>query len=159
MPDEQLLRDNLAAIRHFEGAVGEWGEELTDCAPVKVAWLYSALCARTLAQGERAMWGKYLGEARRLVRENRGALLRAVRKGRLSPRVACGLVAKAWSPQAWLAAWDVRGFLVHAALTLGELASQACDPSVIRELARALEREADRMELAATDYDEEYDIW
>ena len=31
--------------------------------------------------------------------------------------------------------------------------------SVVRELAKAFEREADRMELAATDYDEGYDIW
>ena len=108
MPDEQLLRDNLAAIRHLEGALGGWGEELAAYAPVKVAWLYSGLCTRTLVFGERAVWGTYLGEARRFVRENRGALLRAVRKGWLSPRVACGLVAKAWLPQAWLAAWRVR---------------------------------------------------
>lgn len=47
-------------------------------------------------------------------------------------------------------------FLVHATVTLAELASQACDPSVVRELARALEREADRMELDAADRDEEY---
>ena len=109
MPDEQLLRDNLAAIRHLEGAVGEWGEELTDCAPVKVAGLYSALCTRTLVFGGRAVWETYLGEARRFVRENRGALLRAVRQRWLSPRVACGLVVKAWLPQAWLAARGVRG--------------------------------------------------
>ena len=50
-------------------------------------------------------------------------------------------------------------FLMHATVTLGELASQACDASVVRELARALEREADRMESAATGSDEEYDIW
>jgi hypothetical protein len=50
-------------------------------------------------------------------------------------------------------------FLVHVTVTLEELVVQACDPSVIRELAKALECEADRMELAATDYDEEYDIW
>lgn len=93
-PDEQLLRDNLAAIRHFEGAVGEWGEELAAYAPVKVAWLYSGLCTRTLVFGGRAVWGAYLGEARRFVRENRGALLRAVRKGWLSPRVTCGLVVR-----------------------------------------------------------------
>ena len=49
--------------------------------------------------------------------------------------------------------------LVHATVTLEELVSQACDPSVIRELAKALEREADRMEFAETDPDEEYDIW
>ena len=48
-------------------------------------------------------------------------------------------------------------FLVHAALTLGELASQACDPSVIRELARALEREADSMEPDEAGNDEGYD--
>lgn len=46
-PDEQLLRDNLAAIRHFEDAVGERGEELAAYAPVKVAWQYSGLCTRT----------------------------------------------------------------------------------------------------------------
>ena len=50
-------------------------------------------------------------------------------------------------------------FLVHATVTLEELVSQACDPSVIREVARALERDADRMESSATDPDEEYDIW
>ena len=33
-PDEQLLRDNLAAIRHLEDAVGEWGEELAAYVPV-----------------------------------------------------------------------------------------------------------------------------
>ncbi len=109
--DEQLLRGNLAAIRHLEGTVGEWGEELADCSPVKVEGLYSALCTRTLVFGERAVWGTCLGEARRFVRENRGALLRAVRKGWLSPRVACGLVAKAWLPQAWLAALGVRGWM------------------------------------------------
>lgn len=102
-PDKRLLRDNLAAIRHLEGAVGEWGEELAAYAPVKVAWLYSGLCTRTLVFGERAVWETYLGEPRRFVRENRGALLRAMREGWLSPRVACGLVAKAWLPQAWLA--------------------------------------------------------
>ena len=48
-------------------------------------------------------------------------------------------------------------FLVHAALTLGELVSQACDPSVIRELARALEREADSMEPDEAGNDEGYD--
>ena len=48
-------------------------------------------------------------------------------------------------------------FLVHATVTLGELVSQACDPSVIRELARALEREADSMESGAEDNDEGYD--
>ena len=50
-------------------------------------------------------------------------------------------------------------FLVHATVTLGELVSQACDPSVIRELARALEREADSMESDAVDNDEGYDSW
>lgn len=110
-PDEQLLRDNLAAIRHLEGAVGEWGEGLAAYAPVKVAWLYSGLCTRTLVFGERAVWETYLGEARRFVRENRGALLRAVRKGWLGPRAVCGLVAKAWVPQAWLAARGVRGWM------------------------------------------------
>ena len=50
-------------------------------------------------------------------------------------------------------------FLVHATVTLGELASQACDPSVIRELAMALEREADSMGLDVEDGDEEYDSW
>ena len=50
-------------------------------------------------------------------------------------------------------------FLVHATITIGELVSQACDPSIVRELAKALECEADGMELAATDPKEEYDIW
>ena len=90
VPDEQLLRDNLAAIRHLEGAVGEWGEELAAYAPVKVARLYSGLCTRTLVFGERAVWETYLGEARRFVRENRGALLRAVLKEWLGPRAVCG---------------------------------------------------------------------
>lgn len=92
MPDEQLLGDNLAAIRHFEGAVGEWGEELTDCAPVKVAGLYSALCTRTMVFGERAVWETYLGEARRFVRENRGAWCAWVDEGLLlnSGSTRCG---------------------------------------------------------------------
>ncbi|MBR3158984.1 MAG: hypothetical protein IKF14_07745 [Atopobiaceae bacterium] len=50
-------------------------------------------------------------------------------------------------------------FLVHATVTIGGLVSQAGDPSVIRELAKALEREADSMESGAADCDEEYDIW
>lgn len=50
-------------------------------------------------------------------------------------------------------------FLVHATVMLEELVAQACDPSVIRELAKAVGREADRMESAATGSDEEYDIW
>jgi len=50
-------------------------------------------------------------------------------------------------------------FLVHATVTIGELVSQACHPSVIRELASALEREADSMEQDAADGDEGYDIW
>ena len=50
-------------------------------------------------------------------------------------------------------------FLVHATVTLEELVAQACDPSVIRELAKAVGRKADRMESAATGSDEEYDIW
>ena len=50
-------------------------------------------------------------------------------------------------------------FFVHATVTLGELVSQACDPSVVRELAKALEREADKMELSTAGYDEEHDIW
>ena len=133
-PDEQLLRDNLAAIRHFKGAVGEWGEELAAYAPVKVAWLYSGLCARTLVFGERVMWGTYLGEARRFVRENCGALLRAVRKGWLSPRVPCGPVAKAWLPQAWLAARGVRGWMADL---LAEFCRWPHVPlSGIRSLAR-----------------------
>ena len=37
-------------------------------------------------------------------------------------------------------------FLVHSTMTLGELASQALEPSIVRELAKALEREADSME-------------
>ena len=98
-------------------AVGEWGEELAAYAPVKVAWLCSGLCTRKLVFGERAVWEKYLGEARRFVRENRGALLRAVLKGWLS-RVACGLVAKAWVPQAWLAARGVRGWMRSARFML-----------------------------------------
>lgn len=66
-PDEQLLRDSLAAIRHFESAVGEWGEGLAAYAPVKVAWLYSGLCTRTLVFGERGVWETYLGEPRRFL--------------------------------------------------------------------------------------------
>jgi hypothetical protein len=50
-------------------------------------------------------------------------------------------------------------FLVHTTVTLGGLVSQACDPSAVRELAKAPECEADRMGLAATDPKEEYDIW
>lgn len=45
--------------------------------------------------------------------------------------------------------------LVHATVTLEELAAQACDPSAIRELAKALVCEADKMELAAIDPEEE----
>jgi hypothetical protein len=78
---------------------------------VKVAWLYSGLCTRTLVFGERGVWETYLGEPRRFVRENRGALLRAVLKGWLGPRAVCGLVAKAWLPQAWLVARGVRGWV------------------------------------------------
>lgn len=91
-PDEQLLRDNLAAIRHFEGAVGEWGEELAAYALVKVAWLYSGLCTRTLVFGERAVWGTYLREAQRFVRENRGAWCAWVDEGLLlnSGSTRCG---------------------------------------------------------------------
>jgi len=48
-------------------------------------------------------------------------------------------------------------FLVHANVTLGMLASQACDPSVIRDLARALEHEADAMESGSGGYEEHYD--
>lgn len=54
---------------------------------------------------------------------------------------------------------DEGRFLVHATVTLGELVSQACNPSVIRELARALEREADSMESDAEDNDKGYDSW
>lgn len=79
--DERRNRDNLAAIRHFEGAVGEWREKLADYASVKVARLYSTLCTRALVFGERAEWGTYLGEARRFVRENCGALLKAEWEG------------------------------------------------------------------------------
>jgi hypothetical protein len=110
-PDEQLLRDNLAAIRHLEGAVGEWGEELAAYAPVKVAWLYSGLCTRTLVFGERAVWETYLGEARRSVRENRGGLLRAVGEGWLSLHVVGSLVLKVTFPCTWLAARGVRAWV------------------------------------------------
>lgn len=41
---------------------------------------------------------------------------------------------------------DRSRLLVHAQVSLGELASQASCPEVVRELARALEREADAME-------------
>ena len=57
---------------------------------MKVAWLYSGLCTRTLVFGERGVWETYLGEARRFVRENRGALLRAVRKGWLVRALRAG---------------------------------------------------------------------
>ena len=70
-PDKQLLRDNLAAIRHFESAVGECGEGLAAYAPVKVAWLYSGLCTRTLVFGERGVWETYLGEPPRFSLTNR----------------------------------------------------------------------------------------
>ena len=50
-------------------------------------------------------------------------------------------------------------FLVHATVTLAELASQACDPSVLRELAEALVREADSMESGTAGSEEEYDSW
>ena len=41
---------------------------------------------------------------------------------------------------------DDAKFLVHTTVTLGELVSQACDPSVIRNLAEALDDEADTTE-------------
>lgn len=106
-PDEQLLRDNLAAIWHLEGAVGEWGEELAAYAPVKVAWLYSGLCTRTLVFGERAVWGTYLGEPRQFVHKNRGGLLRAVGEGWLSLHEVGSLVLKVTFPCTWLAARGV----------------------------------------------------
>lgn len=50
-------------------------------------------------------------------------------------------------------------FLVHTTVTLGELVSRACDPSVVRDLARALDDEADAMESGSVDYEEGYDSW
>lgn len=44
-------------------------------------------------------------------------------------------------------------FLVHSTMSLGELASQTCAP-LLRELATALEREAEMMEKAELGYDE-----
>ena len=43
-------------------------------------------------------------------------------------------------------------FLVHTTVTLGDLVSPACDPSIIRNFARALDNEADTMELGSADY-------
>ena len=43
-------------------------------------------------------------------------------------------------------------FLVHTTVTLGGLVSQACDPSIIRNFARALDNEADTMESGSADY-------
>ena len=37
-------------------------------------------------------------------------------------------------------------FLVHSTISIAELASQSAEPSIVRELASALEREADSME-------------
>jgi hypothetical protein len=37
-------------------------------------------------------------------------------------------------------------FLVHTTVTLGGLVSQACDSSIIRDFAKALDNEADTME-------------
>ena len=57
-----------------------------------IAWLYSGLCTRTLVFGERAVWRTYLGEARRFVRENRGAWCAWVDEGLLlnSGSTRCG---------------------------------------------------------------------
>lgn len=44
-------------------------------------------------------------------------------------------------------------FLVHTTVTLGELVSQACDPSVVRDLAKALDNEADAMGSGSVDYE------
>ena len=43
-------------------------------------------------------------------------------------------------------------FLVHTTVTLGGLVSQACDSSIIRNFARALDNEADTMESGSADY-------
>ena len=43
-------------------------------------------------------------------------------------------------------------FLVHTTVTLGGLVSQACDSSIIRNFARALDNEADTMEPGSADY-------
>ena len=44
-------------------------------------------------------------------------------------------------------------FLVHSTMALAELASQSDDPSIVRELARALEGEADSMENSEHEHD------
>ena len=43
-------------------------------------------------------------------------------------------------------------FLVHTTVTLGEIGSQACDSSIIRNFARALDNETDTMESGSADY-------
>ena len=43
-------------------------------------------------------------------------------------------------------------FLVHTTVTLGGLVSQACDSSIIRNFARALDNEADAMESGSADH-------
>ncbi|WP_283170185.1 hypothetical protein [Curtanaerobium respiraculi] len=48
---------------------------------------------------------------------------------------------------------DASRFLLHSTAELSEIASQACHPAVIRELARAFEREADAMEKKLGDPD------
>ena len=43
-------------------------------------------------------------------------------------------------------------FLVHTTVILGDLVSQACDPSITRDLAEALDDETDTMESDSADY-------
>lgn len=47
---------------------------------------------------------------------------------------------------------DDARFLARTTVTLGELVSRACDPSVIRNLANALRNEADAMESNSADH-------
>lgn len=54
---------------------------------------------------------------------------------------------------------DEGRFLVHSTAGLSDIASQAFDPSVMRELARAIEREAERMESNEYADDKEEEIW
>ena len=50
-------------------------------------------------------------------------------------------------------------FLVHSTSGLADIASQAFHPSVMRELARAIELEAERMESSAYADDHGGEVW
>ena len=54
---------------------------------------------------------------------------------------------------------DEGRFLVHSTADLSDIASQAFDPSVMRELARAIDHEAERMESNEYADDKEEEIW